>query len=255
MSGFILIGMPAIPKRSRRTKSHYRFAQIGMSDYANKSPDDQVALFSKLVLENSQRHIHRVWSELDPVDHFVIMCRLGFFEGKVRAQQYEWAREDAAELKRHARMLGTFLKKRAEHESIAARRPRFYIPRRYSSEPAVGVTLRKVLEIEVTHLKWSVTQINRMIKKVGKWDPRGMILAQEYVKRRADFLGLPGHVRLSPGAIADLYELTRRPGDGGDDSGTPENIRKAIANYRKKPENLYFVQNIEFYLEDWKKPL
>ena len=240
-------------KNSRRTSIRYRLAQTLIPDYANKSIDEQIALFSELILDNPQMLIHRVWSELGQADHRVILSELGFFEGKVRAQQYEWAREDVAELKRHTRMLKTFLEKQVRHESVAARRPHFYGPRRYSSEPVVNATLMKVLELELTHLKWNVTQINRMLKKLGKWDPRGMIRAQEYIERRADFLGLPKYVRLSPNAIADLYELAWRTNDGNDNLCAEENIRKAIANYRKNPENAYFIHNIEFYLADWKK--
>jgi hypothetical protein len=234
-SGIILTRMTAAPTKSRRTKSQYRLAQTGIPDYANKSLDEQVARFSELVMENSKRPIYRVWSKVDPVAHAVIMSELGCFDGKVRAQHYEWARKDSAELNRHTRMLGTFLKKQAEHENIAARRPRFYMPRRYFAEPEGRGTLGKVLEIEMMHLKRSVAHINRVLKKRSKWDARGMVLAQEYVIRRADFLRLPGRVRLTPAAIADIYQLTQRTSQGGDDPDTVENIRKAIAYFRKNP--------------------
>jgi hypothetical protein len=157
-------------------------------DYADKSLDEQVVLFSKLVMGNPKRPIYRVWSRLDPVAHSAIMSELGFFDGKVRAQHNEWARKDAAELKKHTRMLRTFLMKQAEHENIAARRPRFYMPRRYFAEPEGRGTLGKVLEIEIMHLKRSVADINRRLKARSKWDPRGMVCAQEYVKRREAFL-------------------------------------------------------------------
>ena len=226
-----------------------------MRDNANKSLDEQVALFSKLVMADSKRPIYRVWSRLDPVAHSVVMSQLGLFDGKVRAQYYEWARQDAAELKRHTRMLKTFLMKQVEHENIAARRPRFYMPRRYSSEPEVRATLGKVLEMEIMHLKRSVADINRRLKARSKWDPRGMILSQEYVKRRVDFLGISGHVRLTLAAIADIYQLTQRTRRGGDDPGTVDKIRKAIDYFKKNPENAYLIQNIEIYLDDWKKPI
>jgi len=248
--------MAAVPKKFKRTKSQYRLAQTGIPDYADKSLDQQVAVFSKLVMENSRTPIYRVWSKLDSIAHSVIVSELGCFDGKSSAQHWEWAREDAAELNRHSRMLRTFLKKQTEHEKILARRPRLYMPRRYFVEPEGGGTLRKVLEIEERHLKGSVSRINRVLKKRGKWDDvKGMIRAQEYVKRRATYLGIPGRVRLTPDAIADIYELAPRTNNGNGGSVTAENIRKAIAYYRKKPENAYFVQNIEFYLEDWRKPI
>jgi hypothetical protein len=246
--------MVSVPKKPRSTNNRHHLTQIGIPDYVNQSLEDQVVLFSKLVLENSKRPIYRVWSKLDPVAHSVIMSELGLFDGKVRAQHYEWAREDAAELKRHTRSLGTFLKKQVEHENILARHPRLYMPRRYFAEPEGGGTLRKVLEIEVLNLKWSVAQINRVLKKRGKWDVRGMIRAQEYVKRRAAFLEIPGRVRLTPDAIADIYQLARRTRNGNGDSINGENIRKVIDYYRKLPENAYFIQNTEFYLEDWRTP-
>jgi hypothetical protein len=153
-------------------------------------------------------------------------------------------------------MLRTFLKKQVVHENIKVRRPRFYGPLRYAAEPkGIRGTLGKMLEMEIVHLEQTVANINRGLKKRRKWDAQGIVLSQEYVIRRSAFLGISGRVRLTPAAIADIYQLTRRTGDGDDDSGTPENIQKAIAYFRKDPENAYFVQNIEFYLEDWKKPV
>jgi len=153
-------------------------------------------------------------------------------------------------------MLTTFLKKQAEHENIKIRRPRFYMPLRYVAEPGGSRgTLGKMLEIEIMHLKQTVAHINRGLKKRSRWDARGMVLSQEYVIRRSAFLGISGRVRLTPEAIADIYQLTRRTIDGNEASNTAENIQKAIAYFRKNPENAYFVQNIEFYLEDWKKPV
>jgi hypothetical protein len=252
--------MAPVPKKSRRTGNQYRSAQTGIPDYAIKGFDEQVALFSKLALENSKKPIYRVWSKLDPVAHSVILSELGCFGESKRqllsAQYHEWAQEDSAELKRHVRKLRTFLKRQAEHENIKVLRPRFYMPLRYVVQPeGIRGTLGKMLEMEIVHLKKTVAHINRGLKKRRKWDARGMVLSQEYVIRRADFLGISGRVRLTPEAIADIYQLTRRTGDGGDDSGTPEKIQKAIAYFRKDPENAYFVQNIEFYLEDWKKPV
>ncbi len=125
--------MTPAPKKFRCTRKRVDLTQTGISDNANQNLDEQVALFSKLVMENSKTSIYQVWSKLDPIAHFVIMSELGFLEGKVCAQHYEWAREDAAELKRHTRMLRTFLKKQAEHENIAARRPRSGVEKSYNS--------------------------------------------------------------------------------------------------------------------------
>ena len=57
-------------------------------------------------------------------------------------------------------MLETFLKKQAAHDDLLARRPRFYMPRRYYMEREGGGTLRKILEIELIHIKRSVTELN-----------------------------------------------------------------------------------------------
>jgi hypothetical protein len=64
--------------------------------------------------------------------------------------------------------------------------------RLYSAQPEGRGTLKEILKIELAHLEESVKQINQMLKKRGKWDVNGMIRAQEYVKRRATFLGVPG---------------------------------------------------------------
>jgi hypothetical protein len=206
-------------------------------------------------MEGPKGPIYRVWSKLDPVAHSVILSELGCFDGKERAQRDDRAREVAAELKKHTGMLVTFLRKQAEHEYRAHRPPRFYRPHAYFVFSEGRCTLRRILEIELNHLKHSRATINRRLKKRGKWDVSGMVRAQEYVKRRAAFLGNLERVQLSPNAIADIYELTRRPSDGGDDSDTVENIRKAIAYFRKNPDNAHFIQNIEYYLDDWKKPI
>jgi hypothetical protein len=173
---------------------------------------------------------------------------LGFLDEKIRVQHYEWAGKDSAELKSHMRHLRTFLAKQTVHESIAAYRPRFYMSRRYSSELAVRVTLKKVLEIELMHLKQSVAQINRQLKARTKWNPRGMFLSQEYVKRRGAFLGNDERVRLTPAAIADIYCLTQRTSHGGDDPDTVDKLRKAIDYFKKDPANAYLVQNVQYYL-------
>ena len=84
------------------------------------------------------------------------MKELGLFDGDVRALNDKWAREDAAELKKHLRMVRTFLKKQTEHEKLLARRPRWHIPRRYSDKKAGEGTLKHILEIEMKHLEWAV---------------------------------------------------------------------------------------------------
>jgi hypothetical protein len=249
----MLTGMTPVPMRFRRTSKRVGLTQTGIPDYANKSLDQQVALFSKLVMENSKRPIYRVWTKLDPVAHSVIMSELGCFDGKIRAQRDEWARKVAAELNRHTHMLRTFLKKQVEHEYRATRSPRFYTPHLYFGTEGTG-TLRSVLQTEIKHLMHSRATINLRLKKRGKWDVSGIVRGQEYVIRRVAFLGIPGPVRLTPGAIADIYQLTRRASDGNDDSDTAENIRKAIVYFRKNPENAHFLENIEYYLKDWKEP-
>jgi hypothetical protein len=225
--------MAAVPKKSRRTSNQYRLAQTGIPDNANKSLDEQVAFFSKLVMADSKKPIYRVWSRLDPVAHSVIMSELGCFDGKVRAQRDEWARNVAAELKRHTQMLRTFLKKQAEHEYRTTRRPRFHQPHVYFEFSEGRCTLRRVLEMEIKHLIHSRATINGRLKARGKWDVGGMVRAQEYVIRRVAFLGIQERVRLTPGAIADIYQLTQRTSYGGDDPDTVENIRKAIAYFRE----------------------
>jgi hypothetical protein len=97
--------------------------------------------------------------------------------------------------------------------------------------------------------------MNRQRKPRGKWDAGRIVLAQEYVLRRAAFLGIPRRVRLTPAAIADIYKLTQRSSDRGDDSGTAENIRKSIAYFRKNPENSHFLENIGRYLANWTLPV
>ena len=248
--------MPPSQKQLKRKRKSVGLPQPDRKDNANENYAEQVASFSAQVMQKLEGPLYRVWSQLDSADHLVIMYALGCFSGKIRAQHYQWAREDLAELKRHTNILKTFLKRRTEHEKIAARRPHFYMYRQYLAEPEGSRgALGKMLEMEVTHLQWSMDDINRILKKRSKWDPGGIIRAQEYVTRRADFLGLSARVRLTLPAVADIYHLTQRISHGGDDLDTVENIRKSIAYFKGKQENAYFVQNIKFHIEDWRKPL
>lgn len=257
--GHILTTMAARPKKRPGSRNQSRAARTGIPGSGDRSLDEQVALFSKLVSKNPQMAIHPVWTALDSVARAVILSELGCFDKEnapdlVHAKHYQWAREDAAELRRHAGMLETFLKKQVAHDELLARRPRFYMRRSYYSEQEGRGTLRKILEIELAHLKRSVIELNRVLQKRSNWAVRAIVIAQEYVQRRADHLGGPEPVRLTPAAIADIYSLTRNCEDEVDDSDTPESIEKAIDYFRKQPENAHFIQNIEFYLEDWKKP-
>jgi hypothetical protein len=115
--------------------------------------------------------------------------------------------------------------------------------------------LRSVLGAELKHLKGLVGVKKQRVKPVSKWDVKRMIVAQEYVIRRVAFLGLPKRVRLTPDAIADIYQLIGAPADGSDGSDTAENIRKAISYFRKNPKNERFLLHIESYLKDWTKPV
>jgi hypothetical protein len=122
--------MASYPRRSRSASERYRLAQTGIPDYANKSLDEQVVLFSKLVMENRRRPIYRVWSKLDPIARSVIMTELGCFAGKdapqlIRAQRDERPRKVLAELERHLEVLKEFVKTQAEHEYQIIYRLRF----------------------------------------------------------------------------------------------------------------------------------
>jgi hypothetical protein len=244
--------MTLVPKKSKLSGEQPGIRQI-LSPDTHDSFEDQVDLFTKRSLTNSSRPIYGVWSKLDPTARSVVLFELGCFNEKTRDRYHKRAREDGAVLKKHLGMLETFLKRQADHDTIVARRPRFYMPRLYYIEPEGKGTLKKVLEIEVRNLEWGIAQINRSLQKHSKWDVRGVILVQEYVTRRVDFLKLPKSVRLTPDAIADIYDITKCTGVDNSNLNTGQNLRKAIAYYKKLPENQYFIQNIEFYLQDWKK--
>jgi hypothetical protein len=251
--------MASVPKKSRRTSNQYRLAQTGIPDYANQTLEDQVALFSKLVMRNSKMPIYRVWSKIDPVAHYVIMSELECFDGKdapqlSRARRDQRNREVVAVLENHIRLLQRFHKMQEEHDSRTARFGVRSI-RKYTLAPGVEGPLRSVLETELGHLKQLVGAHKRRLKQASKWDVKRMIIAQEYVIRRVYFLGLPKRVRLTPDAIADIYQLTRAAADRSDVSDTAENIRKAIAYFRKNPKNAHFLQKIEDYLKDWTEPV
>lgn len=251
----ILSAMPPSPKKLKRERNPVGLPQPEKHDDANDNYAEQVDLFSKLVMEKSERPLCWVWSQLDTADHLVIMQALGFFSAKIQARHYRWAREDLAELKRHTKKLKSFLKSRTEHEEIASRRPHFYVYCQYLAAPEGHLgALGKMLAVEVEHMEWSMTDINRILQKRSKWHPGGIMRAQEYVTRRADFLGLSKEVRLTIPAVADIYHLAKRTSQGGDDPDTVEKIQKSIANFRKKRENAYFVENVEFHIEDWRKP-
>src|SRR5580698_9329143 len=116
MSKIILSAMLPSQKKLKRRSIPVGLPQTGIKDNSNENYAEQVALFSRLVMEKSKGPLYRVWSQLDSADHFVIMYALGCFSWKVRAQHYQWAREDLAELRRHTNRLKTFLERRVEHE-------------------------------------------------------------------------------------------------------------------------------------------
>jgi hypothetical protein len=234
--------------------NEYRSAQTGLPGFADKSLDEQVALFSKLVMADSKKPIYRVWSKLDQAAHSVILSELGCFDVNERVRRDEWARKTAAELKRHTRRLRRFLEQQVEFEDQLIRHYRFLHPGLNFKLPRGRVTLKSAVESEITELNQIVAAMNRQRKPRSKWDAIGMFRAQEYVKRRTASLET-GRVRLTPAAIADIYQLTQRTSDGGDDPDTVENIRKAIGYFKKSPENAYLVQNIDLYLGDRKKPI
>jgi hypothetical protein len=247
-------------KNFGNASNRHRLPQTGIPNYAKKSLDEQVALFSKLVMANSKTPIYRLWSKIDSVARSVIMAELGCFDGKdapqvARASRDERDRDLVAELERHTRLLERVLHKRAKHDYVITRRFGFRNFRKYLGVPGRVGSLRQVLKTEIKHLKQVIAVMKRELRHRGKWDVKGMVIAQEYVIRRAAFLGITRRVRLTPDAIADIYQLTRAPGADSNGSDTAENVRKAIAYFRKRPENAHFLDHIESHLKDWTVPV
>jgi hypothetical protein len=61
--------------------------KVDISGYADMSLDEQIAAFSRLVLENPARAIYKVWLQLDDVDRSIVMWRLGCFDGENAPQR------------------------------------------------------------------------------------------------------------------------------------------------------------------------
>jgi hypothetical protein len=247
--------MTPAPKNSRRASKRVGLAQTGIPDYANKSLDEQVALLSKLFMENSRRPIYEVWSKLDSISRTVILAKLGCLLDKdsrvTRAKRIERDRELVAELKKHLRRLRRFVRTQVEHEYQTIHRLRFRNPHFHFSLSEGRCTLKDLLASEIMHLNQVAISMTRGLKPRSKWDVRNMVLCQEYVRRRATFLGIPDPVQLSPSAIADIYQLSKRIDNDNDNSDTAENIRKAIERYKKDPRNIHLIQNMGIYLKDW----
>jgi hypothetical protein len=226
-------------------------AQTGVPNFADKNPGEQVALFSKLIMENSQKPTSRLWRKLDPLAHYVILSELGCLDRNERARHDDWARKILAELKKHARRLGRFFEQQEEHEDQLICHYRSLHPGLSFKLPRGRVNLKTVVESEINELNRLVAAMNRLRKPRGKWGAGRMALAQEYVRQRVAVLGISGSHRLTPAAIADIYHLTIGTSHGDDNPDTTESVRKAIAYFRRNPENVHSIEKIGLYLAKW----
>lgn len=209
-------------------------------------------------MANRGKAIHRVWSQLDYVGRSVVMKELGCFAGEnapqvIYAQSDRRAREFLVEAQRQSRRLSQFITRQAKHERI--------ISALGFPPGSVQLTAQKDLEPlsatldkELVQLKRFAAGVQRRLVQRGNWDPKRMIKVQEYVIRRLKFLHAPQSTRLTPRALADIYQLTQALSGGITHAYISENIRKAIEYFRKDPVNKEFLENIERVIPDWTFP-
>jgi hypothetical protein len=251
--------MPNSGNRERkRTVNWYGLPKTRVPGYRKKPIEEQIGLFSKVVMANRGKPIHRVWSQLDDVGRSVVMKELGCFAGEnapqvIYAQRDQCAREFLVEAKRQSRWLSRFISRQAKHERTISALGFPPGSLQLTAQKGLG-PLSSVIAKEEACLQEFSAHVKRRLIQRGNWDPERMIKAQEYVSRRLKFLGAPGSIRLTPEAIAEVFELTQALANGSA-AEISENIRKAIAYFRKNPANKELLDNIERVIPDWTFPV
>jgi hypothetical protein len=122
----------------------------------------------------------------------------------------------------------------------------------FTRERGLG-PLSSALEGELARLPEVSAVVSRHLIQRGKWDVKGIVIAQEYVSRRLKFLGVTDSISLSYDAIADVFELIQAP-PSSSEYDTRENVRKAVERFRDNHANKAFFENIESLIPYWERP-
>jgi hypothetical protein len=232
-----------------------RLPETGIPGYEEASLPEQVVLLSRRIEKKPMSKIHTVWERLDDWARAIVMWHLGCFAGEnspqvIYARREQSVRESLAEVISRIRCLSKVIKRHADQmQTVAGLKIRdgklHFITRQRPGQPSPA------LMEELTILRDQAANLKSRLPPRGKWNAKRMIVAQEFVCRRASVLGLPDSVSLSPEAIADVYELTRALADGSGEPESPENIRKAIANFRKSAANRASLARMDSQITNW----
>ena len=235
----------------------FSLPKFDISGYADMSLDEQITALSELIMENQATAIYKVWSELDHVDRSIVMWRLGCFAGEnapqlLYAQRAQNARELLTEVKKQSRFLTKVITRQAEHERIVGNLGFRSSGLHFTAQTGFG-TASSALEAERVRLPKVAAVVKRHLIQSGKWDVKGIVIAQEYVNRRLKFLGVSDSISLNYDAIAELIELIQPPPPRSK-YDTRENIRRAIERFRKDTANEAFFTSIESLIPNWERP-
>jgi hypothetical protein len=232
--------------------------KLDISGYADMSLDEQITALSELIMENQATAIYKVWSELDQVDRSIVMWRLGCFDGEnapqlIYAQREQSAREFLADVRKQKSFLAKVIARQAEHERTASGLGFRSSGLHFTVQRGPG-SLSSTLEGELARLPKVAAVVKRHLVQSGKWDVKGIVIAQEYVNRRLKFLGVSDSISLNYDAISEVMELIQPPLPSSE-YDTRENIRKAIERFRGDDDNEAFFKNIESLIPYWERPL
>lgn len=242
-------------RKSSRKIDWNRLPETGIPGYEAAGLPDQVALFSKLIEKKPMTRIHAVWKELDDWARTIVMWHLGCFAGEnspqvIYARREQIARESLADVSDRMRCVSKLISRQTEQvQTTVGLNIRdgklHFITRQRPSPPS------PFLVEELAILQQKTADLEGRLPPRSKWNARRMIIAQRFVSRRAKFLGLPDSVRLTPEAIAEVYALIRVLPERSREPDTPENIRKAIANFSKSDVNRASIERMESMITNW----
>jgi hypothetical protein len=242
-------------RESSRKVDWNRLPEIDIPGYEDASLPEQVRLFSELIEKRPMSRINAVWKQLDDWARAIVMWHLGCFAGEdspqvIYARHEQSVRESLAEVMGRICCLSKLIKRQADQmQTVAGLSIRdgklHFITRQRPGQPSPALMEELAISRE------RAAKLKSRLPPRGKWNAKRMIVAQEFVRRRASFLDLPDSVSLGSEAIADVYDLTRAVSDGNSEPESPENIRKAIANFRKSAANRASLARMDSQITNW----
>jgi hypothetical protein len=214
---------------------------------------DFAAEVSRLIFENKLSALSELWKKLDAHAQAEIIAYIGIYIGRNSEQAIAAERRRRGTLIKRAlsnqiEVLRKAYEKRAAFEEI--RDPHLGSVVSFGDPfwPQGHGPLSTILSTEIIRLNKLLGQTKDVFnaKRFGISDKHyWLIYAQEFF-RVWTLRHLGNVLELTPTHLADLIDAASRAvGQERTDTPEPENIRKALVNFRKNPRNKVFCELIE----------